>query len=59
MVRIYRTVQNDLNDPNNHDGVVTHLKSNIPECEVKWALEYFNTNKLVEVMDFQLSYFKS
>ena len=34
-----------LNDPNNHDGVVTHLKSDILECEVKWALRSITTNK--------------
>ena len=45
-----------LNDLANHDGVVTHLKSNILEYEVKWALL---GTKLVEVMEFQLSYFKS
>ena len=39
-------------DPNNHDGVITHLKPDILVCEVKWA-------KLVEVIEFQLSYFKS
>ena len=35
----------DLNDPDNHDGVITHLKPDIPECEVKWALGSINTNK--------------
>ena len=29
----------DLHDPDNHDGVITHLESDILECEVKWALE--------------------
>ena len=29
----------DLNDPDNHDGVITHLELDILECEVKWALE--------------------
>ena len=47
-----------LNDPDNHVGVVTHLKPDILECEVKWALGSITT-KLVEVMEFQLSYFKS
>ena len=28
----------DLRDPDNHDGVITHLKPDILECEVKWAL---------------------
>ena len=47
-----------LNDPNNHDGVIIHLKPDILECEVKWALASITT-KLVEVMEFQLTYFKS
>ena len=42
----------------NHNGVITHLGSDILECEVKWALGSITT-KLVEVMEFQLSYFKS
>ena len=46
-----------LHDPDNHDGVITHLKPDILECEVKWALGSITT-KLVEVMEFQLSYFK-
>ena len=32
------TVQNDLYDPDNHNGVITHLEPDILECEVKWAL---------------------
>ena len=48
----------DPHDPDNHDGVITHLEPEILECEVKWALESITT-KLVEVMEFQLSYFKS
>ena len=47
----------DLNDPDNHDGVITHLEPDILECEVKWALGSITTKKLVEVMEFQLSYF--
>ena len=35
----------DLHDPDNHDGVITHLWPNILECEVKWALESITTNK--------------
>ena len=35
----------DLHDPNNHDGVITHLEPDILECEVKWALESITTNK--------------
>ena len=34
-----------LNDPDNHDGVITHLQSDILKCEVKWALESITTNK--------------
>ena len=49
----------DLHDPDNHDGVITHLKSDILECKVKWALEVSQGTKLVEVMEFQLSYLKS
>ena len=48
-----------LNDLDNHNGVVTHLEPDILECEVKWALESITTNKASEVMEFQLSYFKS
>jgi hypothetical protein len=35
----------DLHDPDNHDGVITHLKPDILEGEVKWALESITTNK--------------
>ena len=48
----------DLHNPDNHDGGITHLEPDILEGEVKWALESITT-KLVEVMEFQLSYFKS
>ena len=48
----------DLHDPDNHDGVITHLEPDILVCEVKQVLESITT-KLVEVMKFQLSYFKS
>ena len=36
----------DLHDPDNHDGVITHLEPDILECEVKWALGSITTNKL-------------
>ena len=49
----------DLHDPDNHDGVITHLEPDILECKVKWAWEATLRTKLVEVMEFQLSYFKS
>ena len=45
----------DLHDPDNHNGVITHLEPDILECEVKWALESITMNKAVEVMEFQLS----
>ena len=35
----------DLHDPDNHDGVITHLVPDILECEIKWALESITTNK--------------
>ena len=35
----------DIWDPDNHDGVITHLEPDILECEVKWALGSINTNK--------------
>ena len=34
-----------LHDPDNHNGVITHLEPDILECEVKWALESITTNK--------------
>ena len=48
----------DLHDPDNHDGVTNRLEPDILECEVRWALGSITT-KLVEVMEFQLSYFRS
>ena len=45
----------DLSDPDNHNGVITHLEPDILECEVKWALGNITRNKkLVEVTEFQL-----
>ena len=35
----------DLHDPDNHDGVITHLEPDILECNIKWALESITTNK--------------
>ena len=49
----------DLHDPDNYDGVITHLEPDILECEVKWVQETSLLTKLEEVMKFQLSYFKS
>ena len=48
----------DLNDPDDHDSVITHLEPDFLECEVKWALGSITT-KLGEVIKFQLNYFKS
>ena len=45
-----------LQNPDNHDGVITDLETDILECEVKWASL---RTKLLEVMEFQLSYSKS
>ena len=42
----YREIyKKDLHDPDNHDGVITHLEADILECEVKWALVSITTNK--------------
>ena len=46
MARIHRrTVRKGLNDPDNHNGVVTHLEPDILEWEVKWALGSISMNK--------------
>ena len=49
----------DFHDPDNHGGVTTHthLEPDILECEVRWEASL--QTKLEEVMEFQLSYFKS
>ena len=58
--RIHRELYKKyLHDPDNHDGVIPHLESDILECKVKWTLEESLGAKLVDVMEFQLSYFKS
>ena len=41
-VELYKT---DLHDPDNHNGVITHLEPDILECEVKWALGSITRNK--------------
>jgi len=48
----------DLHDSDNHDGMITYLEPDILECEVTWTLGSIVT-KLVDVMKFQLSSFKS
>ena len=46
MARIHRrTIKKDLYDPDNHDGMITHLEPDILECKVKWALGSITTNK--------------
>ena len=46
MARIHRrTIQKNLHDPDNHDGVIIHLEPDILECEVKWALGSITMNK--------------
>ena len=49
----------DLHDPDNHNGVITHLQLDILRCEVNWALGSIVRTKLVEMMEFQWSSFKS
>ena len=48
-LRSGKNIQNyakkDLNDPDNHDGVITHLEPGILDCEVKWALGSITINK--------------
>ena len=48
-----------LHDPDNQDGVITHLEPDILECEVKWALGGITTNKATGDDGIQLNYFKS
>ena len=46
MARIHkRTLQKELHNPDNHDGVITHLEPDILECEVRWALGSITVNK--------------
>ena len=45
----------DLNDSDNHDGVITQLEPDILECEVKWALGSITTNKARGGVEFQLA----
>ena len=48
----------DLHDPDNYNGVITHLEPDLLECEVKRALGSIVQTKLVKVMEFQLSNLK-
>ena len=44
----------DLQDPDNHDGVIIHLEPDILECEVKWALESITMNKASDGIPVEL-----
>ena len=57
MARIQKkNTKKDCHDPDNHDGVITHLEQDILESEVNWALGSIIMKKLVEVIEFQLSH---
>ena len=45
MPRIYRSLPKKLHDPQNHDGVITHLEPDIVEYKAKWTLGSITTNK--------------
>jgi len=49
----------DLHDPDNHDGMITHLEPDILECEVKWALESITRNKASGGNRIPVEFFKS
>ena len=55
---LYQKKKN-LHNPDNHDGVITHLELDILECEVKWASGSITTNKASGGDEIQLSHFKS
>ena len=48
----------DIHDPDNHNGVLTHLEADILECEVKWALEIITANKASEGDGIQVELFQ-
>ena len=48
----------DLHEPDNHDGVITHLEPDILECKVKWALGSITTNKASGGDEIPVEYFK-
>ena len=54
----YELYKKELHDPDNHNGVVTHLQADIQVCEVKWALGSIITKKASGGVEFQLNYFK-
>ena len=45
MARIHRKYKKDLHDPDNHNGVITHVEPEGPECEVKWTIGSITVNK--------------
>ena len=47
-----KVYKKDINDPDNHNDVITHLEPDILECEVKWALGCITMNKTSGVMEF-------
>ena len=51
--------KNDLHDPDNHDGMMTHLEPDILVCEVKWVLGSITTNKASGDDEIPVDYFKS
>ena len=62
VARIHRRTvlyKKELHDPDNHNGVITHLEPDILECEVKWTLESITTNKASGGDGIPLSSFKS
>ena len=55
----WQEYRESLHNPDNHDGVITHLKPDTLECEVKWALGSITTNKASGSDGMWVSYFKS
>ena len=58
MTRIQRTLQKDLNELDNHNGVITHPEPGILECVVKWVLGITTANKAIGDDDIQAEVFK-
>ena len=52
-------LKEDLHDPDNHNGVITHLEPDILKCEVKWALRSITMNKTNGGDGIPVDYFKS
>ena len=57
-IELYQKKKKILHDPDNHNGVNTHLEPDVLECEVKWASKSITTNKANGGDEFHLSYFK-